>query len=137
MEKFFKTSVAIAGAILTYLFGGWSALMGILLTFVAIDYITGFVAAGFNGELSSNIGLRGIAKKIFIFVIVAIGHLADKAIGLKDVIMYAAIYFYVANEALSIIENVGRIGLPVPEAIKKGIAILQKKSESKEADTNG
>lgn len=136
MENIFKTIVAVSGAILTYLFGGWTALLGILLTFVIIDYVTGVVAAGFNGELSSDIGIRGIAKKIFIFVIVAVGHLADNAIGIKDVIMYTAIYFYIANEALSIIENVGRIGLPVPEAIKKGIAILQKKSELKEADKN-
>lgn len=129
MDKVVKTISATAGAILTYLFGGWSALLGILLTLVAIDYITGVASAWLNGQLSSEIGFRGIAKKIFTFVVVAVGHLVDTAIGTQDVVMYAAIYFYIANEALSIIENVGRIGLPVPEVIKKGIAILQKKSE--------
>ena len=97
-----KYVAAIGGSIVTYLFGGWSALIQILVAFVAIDYITGVLAAGVNGKLDSNIGLKGIAKKVFIFVIVACGHLVDDAMGTQDIVRDAAIYFYIANELLSI-----------------------------------
>lgn len=128
----FRTIVALGGGAASYLFGGWSSLLGILLAFVAIDYITGFVAAGIEGKLASEVGLKGIAKKIFIFVMVAVGHLVDQAIGpgiLPILIRDAAIFFYLANELLSIIENSGRIGLPVPPMITKAVDLLRGKSE--------
>src|SRR5690554_4839475 len=106
MKNVFQTIVAIIGSWLTYLFGGWSALLGILLAFVAIDYITGFLAAGCQGKLSSAVGMRGIAKKIGIFVLVAIAHLVDTAMGNANLIRDAVIFFYLANELLSIIENI-------------------------------
>lgn len=105
---------ACGGAALSYLYGGWSQLLGILLAFVVIDYITGIVASGVEGKLSSSIGMKGIAKKVYIFVIVAVAHLTDKAVGTNAVLMDAATFFYMANELLSIIENSGRMGLPVP-----------------------
>ncbi len=128
----FKTIVALSGGAASYLFGGWSSLLGILLAFVAIDYITGFVAAGIEGKLSSNVGLKGIAKKVFIFVMVSVAHLADQAIGpetLPILIRDAAIFFYLANELLSIIENSGRIGLPVPPIITQAVEVLKGKGE--------
>lgn len=127
MENIFKTISAVIGAILAYLFGGWSALLGILLAFVVTDYITGVVAAGLAGELKSEIGFKGIAKKITIFVIVAVAHLADQAMGLDSILMSAAIFFYLSNELLSISENAGRIGLPVPPIFKKAIALFKEK----------
>lgn len=126
----YKTVFTGGGVCIAYLFGGWSALLGILLAFVVIDYVTGVLAAALNGKLSSNVGLRGIAKKVFIFTMVAVAHLADKAIG-TQLIMSAAIFFYLANELLSIIENSGQIGLPVPPAITQAVAILKGKSEVK------
>lgn len=126
----FKTVVAAGGACVAYLYGGWSPLLGVLLAFVAIDYITGFLAAAFSGKLSSNVGGKGIAKKVFIFIMVAVAHLADSVIG-TEIIMSAAIFFYLANELLSIIENSGQIGLPVPPAITQAVAILKGKSEVK------
>ena len=126
-NNIFKTIAAGIGAILGYLFGGWSALLGILLAFVVTDYITGIVAAALEGALSSQIGFRGISKKIMIFVIVAIGHLIDKALVLNAVLINAAIFFYMANELISIIENAGRIGLPVPGILQKAIAMLKEK----------
>ena len=128
-----KYVAAIGGSIVTYLFGGWSALIQILVAFVAIDYITGVLAAGVNGKLDSNIGLKGIAKKVFIFVIVACGHLVDDAMGTQDIVRDAAIYFYIANELLSILENAGEIGLPVPDILKNAIERLK----GKEQDTPG
>lgn len=127
-ESIFKSIVAIGGGAASYLFGGWSSLLEILLAFVIIDYITGFVAAGIEGKLASEVGLKGIAKKVFIFVMVAVAHLADQAAG-TQIIRDAAIFFYLANELLSIIENSGRIGLPVPPIISHAVEILKEKGE--------
>lgn len=128
-----KYIAAIGGSLVTYLFGGWSALIQILLAFVVIDYITGVLAATVSGKLNSNIGLRGIAKKVFIFIIVACGHLVDNTMGTQDIVRDAAIYFYIANELLSILENAGEIGLPVPDILKNAIERLK----GKEQDTPG
>jgi toxin secretion/phage lysis holin len=124
----FKTVVALGGGAASYLFGGWSSLLGILLAFVVIDYITGFWAAGAEGRLASEVGLKGIAKKVFIFVMVSVAHLADQAVG-TEIIRDAAIFFYLANELLSIIENSGSIGLPVPPVIVQAVEILKGKGE--------
>ncbi len=134
MEGAFKTVVAVAGAIASYLFGGWSALLGILLAFVVIDYVTGIIAAGAEGKLSSVVGLKGIAKKIFIFVIIAVAHLVDTALGNAHIFRDAAIFFYLANEVLSIIENTGRIGVPVPPVIRQAVEMLRKKSGSESSE---
>ena len=125
----FKTLITSIGAISGYLFGEWSVLLQILLAFVIIDYISGLIASGTEGKLSSKIGLRGIAKKIMIFVLVAVGHLVDKALGDGSMIQNAVIFFYLGNELLSIIENAGRTGLPVPEQIKNAVQILKGKGE--------
>lgn len=127
-ETVFKAVVALGGGAAFYFYGGWSSLLEVLLAFIIIDYISGVVASAIEGKLNSAIGLRGIAKKIFIFVMVAVGHLIDKAIG-AEVVMNTAIFFYLANELISIIENSGRIGLPVPPAIIRAVEMLQEKSE--------
>jgi toxin secretion/phage lysis holin len=124
-----KYVTAIGGSLVTYLLGGWSALIQILVAFVVIDYITGVLAAAIRGKLNSNIGLKGIAKKVFIFVIVACGHLVDSAMGTQDLVRDAAIYFYIANELLSILENAGEIGLPVPDILKNAIERLKGKEQ--------
>ena len=129
----FRYIVAIGGSLVTYLLGGWSALIKILVAFVVIDYVTGVLAAAYHGKLDSNIGLKGIAKKVFIFVIVACGHLVDGAMGTNNIVRDAAIYFYIANELLSILENAGEIGLPVPDMLKNAIERLK----GKEQDTPG
>lgn len=128
MENVFKSILAGVGAALGYLFGGWNSLLGILIAFVVIDYITGIAAACIHGELSSSKGFRGIARKIMIFVIVAIAHLTDAAMGLESALMMAAIFFYMGNELISILENAGRIGLPVPGILEKAIALLKEKA---------
>jgi len=127
--SFVRLISAGGGACLSYLYGGWSQLLNILLVFVVVDYITGVVASGIEGKLSSGIGMRGIAKKVFIFVIVAIAHLADQAIGNGSLLMDAAIFFYMANEMLSIIENTGRVGLPVPNILKQAVEVLKGKPD--------
>ena len=127
----YKTILTVTGLITGYLFGGWSLLLQILLAFVIIDYVTGLLASGVEGRLSSKVGFRGIAKKIMIFVLVAVGHLIDKAIGDGSMIQNAVIFFYLGNELLSILENAGRTGLPVPDQIKNTVEILKGRGEGK------
>lgn len=127
-ENIFKTMCGFGGALASYLFGGWSALLGVLLAFVVADYITGVIAGAVEGKLSSQIGMKGIAKKVMIFLIVAVAHLADTAVGMGNIFRDAAIFFYIANELLSILENAGRIGVPIPSTIQKAVEILNGKS---------
>ncbi|WP_026486677.1 phage holin family protein [Caldanaerobius polysaccharolyticus] len=131
-ENIFKSACSIGGALASYLFGGWSALLGILLAFVIFDYVTGVIAAGIEGKLNSSIGWKGISRKVMIFVLVAMAHLVDTALGDTNVFRDATIFFYLANELLSIVENTGRIGLPVPDTIQKAVAILKGKGEVKQ-----
>lgn len=128
-EMFYKIGATGIGAVVGYLFGGWSILLQILLALVIIDYISGLLASGVEGKLSSKIGFKGIAKKIMIFCLVAVGHLVDKSIGDGSMIQNAIIFFYLGNELLSIIENAGRTGLRVPEQLKSAVAILQGKGD--------
>lgn len=129
METIVKSIIGVSGALAGYLWGEWTVLLNVLLVFVVIDYLSGLVAAGFEGKISSNEGLKGIAKKVFIFAIVAVAHLVDTAIGDGHLFRDAAIFFYVANELISILENAGRIGLPIPQAIQKAVEILRAKGE--------
>ncbi|MDN5323723.1 MAG: hypothetical protein PWQ67_2177 [Clostridia bacterium] len=129
-EIYLKTAIGVGGACASYLFGGWSSLLGILLAFVVIDYITGVLASGVEGKLSSSIGIKGIAKKVFIFVMVAVAHLVDASLGDGHIFRDATIFFYLANEVISILENAGRVGLPVPPIIQQAIEVLKGKSKS-------
>jgi len=130
-DTVFKSLVGVGGAAASHLYGGWSALLCVLLTFVIIDYATGVLASGFEGKLSSSVGAKGIAKKVFIFVIVAVAHLVDTSLGEAHVFRDATIFFYLANELLSILENAGRVGLPIPPMISKAVQILQGKGDAK------
>ena len=122
-----KIMIGIGGAAASYLYGGWSSLLSILLTFVVLDYISGVAAAAKEGKLKSDIGLWGIAKKIMIFGIVAVAHLIDTALGELHLFRDMAIFFYLANELLSLIENAGRIGAPVPPALRQAVEVLRGK----------
>lgn len=124
-----KTCAAAVGAVVGYLFGGWSELLGILLAFVIMDYVTGVMAAYKEGTLRSAVGFKRIPKKVMIFVLVAVSHLIDRAVGTNGLFRDATIFFYLANELLSIVENAGRMGLPVPEQIKQAVEVLKGKSE--------
>lgn len=128
-KDIFKYIVAVGGSLVTYLFGGWPALIQILVAFVIIDYVTGVLAAGVRGEISSSVGGRGIARKVLIFILVACGHLVDIALGTSEIVRNAVIYFYIANELFSILENAGNIGLPVPDILKNSIDTLKGKEK--------
>lgn len=118
------------GGVCGYLFGGWDNTFQVLLVFVIVDYISGLMAAGYNKELNSKVGFKGIAKKIIIFFMVALAVQIDKLIGVDShVIRMATCFFYVANEGLSILENGGKLGVKYPSALKKTLEQLKEKSE--------
>lgn len=127
MDNFLKIMVAVGGSAASFLFGGWSSLLNILLAFVVIDYATGVIAASVEGKLNSRIGGIGIARKVAIFAIVAVAHLVDTAMGDAHLFRDAAIFFYLSNELISLLENAGRMGAPVPPVLQKAIAVLKGK----------
>jgi toxin secretion/phage lysis holin len=129
----FKTDVAILGGITGLIFGESTGLLVALFWMVVIDYGSGIVTAFMEKTLSSKIGFKGIAKKVMIFVMVALAHQVDSALGTKNMFRDATIVFYIANELLSIFENAGRIGVPVPDRLMQAVEVLKGKS-NKEGD---
>ncbi len=128
MDKLYKTILTTAGAVIGYLWGA-SPLLLVLLLFVVFDYITGMLASAVEGKLSSKVGFKSIPKKIAIFIIVAMANQLDVLLGSGNAMFRdATIFFYLSNEVLSIVENAGRIGLPIPSQITKAIEVLKGKS---------
>ena len=118
------------GAVLGFMYGEVTGLFWALIAFMATDYITGVVVAAINKQLSSEVGFRGLAKKLMILVFVSLGHIADMyVLGGTPVAMSAVMLFYIANEGLSIIENAGNLGLPLPKKLKDIMVQLKKESE--------
>ncbi|MGM0792439.1 MAG: phage holin family protein [Bacillota bacterium] len=130
---FVQTVIAAVGGWLGWFLGGLDGFLYALIIFVIVDYITGIMVAIINKELSSEIGARGIFKKILIFILVAIAHIIDsRLIGEGSVIRTAVIFFYLSNEGISIIENSTRIGLPVPQKLKDVLAQLHGKAKGED-----
>ncbi|NMH67231.1 phage holin family protein [Bacillus sp. RO3] len=117
------------GALVLNFFGEWNSLLTILLVAVTLDYFTGMIASGLEGKLSSKSGLKGIGRKILIFSLVTVAHLIDTILTNQHFIRNATIIFYICNEMISIIENVGRAGVPVPEFLTKAVEVLKKKRD--------
>lgn len=139
VENLGKWALAVGSWLVSYLFGGWSGVLGVLLFFVLLDYLTGIAAAASTGQLKSKIGLVGIARKVFIFAMVAVGHLVDGILGDGHLFRDTVAFFYIANELLSITENGGKMGAPVPTVIKQAIEVLKGKGgndNDKGAGTN-
>lgn len=126
-----NTVVSFGGAAASYLWGGWSEALSTLLAFVTIDYLSGMAASAKEGKLSSNVGFWGITRKCFIFLIVAVANKVDVMLGNGHLIRDGTVTFYFANEGLSIIENCVRLGLPVPEVVKRAIGLLRDQQEKK------
>lgn len=120
MSKFdFKLALGEAGAIIGFFLGGADGLIKALIVFAIVDYITGVAAAAIEHKLNSEIGFKGITKKLLLFCIVGVAHVLDLyVLGTGAVCRSAVVLFYIANEGLSIIENVARCGLPIPEKLK-------------------
>ena len=130
---YLKLAVAVVGTFLTTFFGGWDTMLRVLVLFVAIDYVVGVTAAWFEKKLNSEIGARGIMKKILLFVIVGVAYQLDVATG-QEIFRSLAIWFYLANEALSVIENAGRCGVPIPEFLKAALEQMKQKADEGHAN---
>ncbi|MDQ6421819.1 phage holin family protein [Paenibacillus sp. LHD-117] len=124
------SACGVLGSILTFAFGGWSESLTFLLVAMGADYVTGVIASIKEGKgLSSSIGAWGLARKGLSILVVLLAHRIDILLGIEDMTMGAAIYFYIANELISVTENYGRLGLPLPERIRKMIAVLKEKDK--------
>ena len=126
----FKLIFTAIGGSIGYFLGGFDGLIFAIVAFVIIDYITGLMAAVIEKKLSSEIGFKGIFKKVLIFILVGIGHTIDFYLIEKgSAVRTAVIFFYLSNEGLSIIENASRIGLPVPEQLRIVFRELRKEDK--------
>lgn len=121
-----KWSVATIGAMAGTLIGHMDGVLLALLFFMAADYITGFIVGVMQDNLNSEIGFKGLMKKVFILLLVAVGNVVDVyVIGSGAVVRSAVIAFYLANEGLSILENAGKLGVPYPDKLKNVLAQLK------------
>lgn len=130
-----ETFCVILGTITTaliYLLGGIDVALNCLLIAIALDYVSGVIKAFNNKTLSSRIGLRGLLKKIGILIIVMLAVLIDRVTGNTGAIRTLVLYYFVANEGLSIVENLGQAGLPIPKTIKNALKALKDQSNGKE-----
>ncbi len=136
MKEFWNTIQLVftgIGGWLGYFLGGWDGLLYALIAFVAIDYVTGVMCAISNHTLSSEVGFKGICRKVLIFLLVGIGSILDAhVIGSGSVLRTAVIFFYISNEGVSILENAARLGLPVPEKIRVVLEQLHDRSAKEE-----
>lgn len=133
MKEFWNTiqlAFAAVGGWLGYFLGGCDGLLYALIAFVAIDYITGVMCAISDKTLSSEVGFKGICRKVLIFLLVGIGHIVDaQVIGSGGVLRTAVIFFYLSNEGVSLIENTAHLGLPVPDRLKAVLEQLHDRAE--------
>lgn len=128
-----ELAFAAFGGFLGWFFGGFDGFLYALIVFVIMDYFTGVLAAGVKKELSSEVGFKGIAKKVVIFVLVGIANIIDtQIIQNGSAIRTAVIFFYLSNEGLSILENSAVIGLPIPEKLKEMLKQLADEKSNKD-----
>ena len=136
MKEFWNTIRIIFTAIggwLGWFLGGCDGLLYALIAFVTIDYITGVMCAVIDHRLSSEVGFKGIFKKVLIFLLVGVANILDvQVIGTGCVLRTAVIFFYISNEGVSLLENAAYLGLPVPEKIKTVLEQLHNRSESED-----
>ena len=136
MKEFWNTIQLIFAAIggwLGYFLGGCDGLLYALIAFVVIDYLTGIMCAISDHTLSSEVGFRGICRKVLIFLLVGITNILDiHVLGNGSVLRTAVIFFYISNEGVSLLENAAHLGLPVPEKVKDVLEQLHGRSEGDE-----
>ena len=123
------------GGWIGYFVGGCDGLLYALLAFVVIDYITGMMCAIADRKLSSEVGFKGICRKVLIFLLVGIANVLDvNVIGTGSVLRTAVIFFYISNEGVSLLENAAHLGLPVPDKLNAVLEQLHKKGEDEGKD---
>lgn len=136
MKQIYCTSIGVAGSAIAALFGGWDVSLQCLIWFMAIDYVTGLIVAGVfhksgkseTGALESRAGFKGLCRKAAVLALVLMAHYLDLVIG-ANFVRDAVCIGFIANEGLSILENVGLMGITYPDAIKKALDVLKAKDE--------
>ncbi|MBR5582982.1 MAG: phage holin family protein [Lachnospiraceae bacterium] len=139
MKASLLTILGVLGATISSLFGGWDAALTTLMIFMGVDYLTGLIVAGVfhkstkteSGSLESKAGWKGLCRKGMTLLIVLIACRIDLVMG-TNFVRDAVVIGYIANETISIVENAGLMGLPIPSVITKAIEVLKKKSEGDE-----
>ena len=130
-----QLAFAAVGGWLGWFLGGLDGLLYALVAFVVLDYITGVMCAVVDKTLSSAVGFKGIFRKILIFALVGVGHLIDtQVIGTGAVLRTAVIFFYIANEGLSLVENAAHLGLPIPAKVKDVLEQIHRRAEKNDKD---
>ena len=130
------TAIGVVGSTIASFFGGFDAALITLLIFMGVDYATGLIVAGVfhksekteNGALESRAGWKGLCRKGVSLLVVLVACRLDMIMG-SNFIRYATVIAFIANETISIIENAGLMGVPIPSVITKAIEVLKKKSE--------
>ena len=130
--NYFKIIIAALGTGITWLFGTWDIALVVLVCFMVLDYFTGVLRAWTNKEISSDVGLKGIARKTVILIVLIVAVLLDRLLNTGTWVFRTLIcYFYIANEGISLLENCAGLGLPIPEKLKDALVQL-KDGEKKE-----
>lgn len=124
------SAAGVLGSIITFSFGGWTEALTFLVVAMAVDYVSGVAASLKEGKgLSSSLGFWGLTRKGLALLIILLAHRIDILLDSPNMTMGAAVYFYIANELISITENYGRLGLPLPNRIRKLIEVLKEKDQ--------
>ncbi len=136
MKEFWNVIQLVFAAIggwLGWFMGGCDGLLYALIAFVAADYITGVMCAIIDKKLSSEVGFKGIFKKVLIFMLVGVANILDvQVIGSGCVLRTAVIFFYISNEGVSLVENAGHLGLPIPAKLKDVLEQLHDRAEKED-----
>lgn len=133
--KIFDSVVAIIATFFTYLFGGWDVALSILITFMILDYITGVIWAYIQKNLNSEVGFKGLVKKCTILIVLIVGAMLDRLLNSGEWVFRTLVaYFYIANEGISLLENISNLGVPIPAKIKDALEQLNNKEESEKQE---
>ena len=128
MKEVIQSILAVISTGLIYLLGGFDIALSCLLLAIVLDYISGMFKAFITKQVSSKVGFKGILKKVAILLVVMLSVLVDRVTGETGAIRTLVIYYFVANEGLSILENLGQADVPIPQSIKKALKALKKES---------
>jgi len=129
MKEVLQSVLAVISTWLIYLLGGLDIAMTCLLIAIILDYVSGMLKAFITKQVSSKIGFKGILKKVSILLVVMLAVLIDRVTGETGAIRTLVVYYFVANEGLSVLENLGQAGVPIPQSIKKALKALKKESK--------
>lgn len=129
MKELCNGFIATLCTVGVYLLGGFDVALMCLIIAIAIDYVSGVIKAFVKKELSSRIGLTGLLKKVGVLLVVMTAVVIDRVTGNTGMVRNLVIYYFVANEGLSVIENLGQAGVPIPQSIKKALNALKKENK--------